>query len=658
MTGYYTKNELKPSGIEWLGDIPKHWEVKKLKYVARVQSSNVDKKSIEGEDPVLLCNYTDVYNHEFINSSFPFMEASAKPDEKKKFLVHKDDVLITKDSETPDDIANPAYIVENLPNTLCGYHLAQIRSNKTELNGKYLFRFFQDQSCRAYYEVAANGITRYGLGIDSIKGMKVPLPPLPEQQAIALYLDGKCGEIDKLIANKQRIIALLQEERAAMINQAVIRGLNPQAKLKPSGIEWIGDVPEGWDVKPLYSRYELNLGKMLDEKRITGQYLVPYLRNIDVQWDKINIDDLPKMDICPNEYKRCTLQRGDLVVCEGGEIGRAAIWNGELELCGFQKALHRLRPLSSKEHTRFLFYTICTASQRGIFESKSNQSTILHLTGEAFRKYRFPTPPIEEQQEIVEYIDQETARIDGVLSRTKREIELLQEYRTALISEVVTGKVRVSQEVNEGKPAPKTGGNARIRRAVLAAEVVQRFHKHQTFGRVKLMKCLYLLENHLQITELDMEWSRQLAGPYSPKGIGSAEKTMKDNQWFGSRKTTGNSIMYFQLPKSGGHKKYFPAWFGDRQSEIDQLLDLLSPLDMDQCEIVATLYGAWNDLIIQNENITDDRIVDEVRNHWHDTKKRFEPERLKKALGWMRKKAIVPTGWGKPLMIPDKKKQK
>ena len=461
-----------------------------------------------------------------------------------------------------------------------------------------------------------------------------------------MYLDGKCGEIDKLIANKQRIIALLQEERAAMINQAVTRGLNPQAKLKDSGIEWLGNVPEGWDVKKL--KY---LVDVVDEAVKETNFLIA-VENIEsktgriINWDSDKtyqgtINRFHKGDTLFNKL-RPYLAKVYYAECEGGCIGELLI----------------LRP-KGQLHDMFLFYRVISKDFIDTVDGSTYGTKMPRASwGDFISQLLTPIPPLPEQQDIVEYIDQETARIDGILSRTRREIELLQEYRTALISDVVTGKVKVSQEVNEEKPVQKSGRNATIRRAVLAAEVVHRFHTHQTFGRVKLMKCLYLLENHLQITELDMEWSRQLAGPYSPKGIGSAEKTMKDNQWFGSRRTTGNSIMYFQLPKSGGHKKYFPAWFGDRQLEIDQLLGLLSPLDMDQCEIVATLYGAWNDLIIQNENVTDDRIVDEVRNHWHDTKKRFEPERLKKALGWMRKKAIVPTGWGKPLMIPDKKKQK
>src|SRR4030065_2733523 len=133
----------KPSGVEWIGEMPEHWDSKRLKYVASVQPSNVDKKTVEDELPVLLCNYMDVYKNEFIDSSINFMEATATEAEIAKFKIKKGDMLVTKDSETPDDIANPAFVKDDFENVICAYHLTQIRPNRSELIGEYLFRLFQ-----------------------------------------------------------------------------------------------------------------------------------------------------------------------------------------------------------------------------------------------------------------------------------------------------------------------------------------------------------------------------------------------------------------------------------------------------------------------------------------------------------------------------------
>jgi type I restriction enzyme S subunit len=121
-------------------------------------------------------------------------------------------------------------------------------------------------------------------------------------------------------------------------------------KYKDSGVEWLGEVPEHWALPPLYLRYEVLLGKMLDTKKLTGANALPYVRNVDVQWDHVNVNDLPELDIAPDELERFTLRVGDILVCEGGEVGRTAIWRGELERCAFQKAIHRLRPLTSSEN--------------------------------------------------------------------------------------------------------------------------------------------------------------------------------------------------------------------------------------------------------------------------------------------------------------------
>lgn len=164
-------------------------------------------------------------------------------------------------------------------------------------------------------------------------------------------------------------------------------------KYKDSGVEWLGEVPEHWCIPPIYLRYEAVLGKMLDEKRITGKHSLPYIRNVDVQWDHVNIDALPELDITPDEHDRFTLKRGDILICEGGEVGRSAIWQGELEMCAFQKAIHRLRPLTRDEDARFFYYCMKFAAETEVFIAQSNPNTIPHLTGEKLRRYRFPTPP-------------------------------------------------------------------------------------------------------------------------------------------------------------------------------------------------------------------------------------------------------------------------
>ena len=301
------------------------------------------------------------------------------------------------------------------------------------------------------------------LSADKYANVHLPLPPLDEQRAIVRYLDHVGDRIRRYVAAKEKLIALLEEERQAVIHRAVTRGLDPNVPLKPSRIDWLGDIPAHWEVTALHHKYSQSLGKMLDSKRITGDYPLPYLRNTDIQWDRINVDDLPTMDIPPTEYARYTVEPGDLLVCEGGEVGRSAIWSGELTVCGFQKALHRLRPRRG-DIPRFMYYVLLTASNRNVF-SDGHVSTIAHLTGDKLRAHRFPFPPVAEQISIVEYLDNATAASDAANTSARRQIELLQEYRTRLVADVVTGKLDV-REAAESLPHNAEDGEQDERQAV------------------------------------------------------------------------------------------------------------------------------------------------------------------------------------------------
>jgi type I restriction enzyme S subunit len=272
-------------------------------------------------------------------------------------------------------------------------------------------------------------------------------PPVQEQIAVAAFLDRETARIDELVAKKERLITMLQEKRAALITHTVTKGLESNVPMKDSRVGWTEHVPEHWSVAPVYSRYEVQLGKMLDEKQISGKCLAPYLRNVDVQWDRINASDLPLMDFNMGDRQRFLLRAGDLLVCEGGEVGRAAIWSGELEECFYQKALHRVRPHLDRDDPRFLFYLLYAASKNDAFVVEGNQTTIGHLTAEKLRRQRFPFPSRKEQTEIASFLDREAPKIDALIAKVNEAIGRLKEYRTALISTAVTGKIDVREDV-------------------------------------------------------------------------------------------------------------------------------------------------------------------------------------------------------------------
>ena len=206
---------LKPSGIPWLGDIPAHWEVKRLRHVCEMRVSNVDKHTKLGETPVRLCNYVEVYKNERISESTRFMAATANQDERVRFGIRKGDVLITKDSEAWNDIGVPALVEYEAPDLVCGYHLAILRP-RPGLLGSFLHRALDSRFIAAQFHVEANGVTRYGLSQGAILGVSIPIPPHIEQQNIVNYLDEQLAGRNTAIARTEREIALMQEYRTRL----------------------------------------------------------------------------------------------------------------------------------------------------------------------------------------------------------------------------------------------------------------------------------------------------------------------------------------------------------------------------------------------------------------------------------------------------------
>ncbi|MBA3008605.1 MAG: restriction endonuclease subunit S [Proteobacteria bacterium] len=415
----------KESGVEWLGEVPGHWDVKRIGYYFNERREKVSDKDY----PALSVTK---------NGIVPQLDTAAKTDDgdnRKK--VCKGDFVINSRSDRKG--SSGVSDRDGSVSLICTVIRPQEQVYTPFVHHLLRCQPFQEEFYRNGKGIVAD---LWSTNYSEMRNIHLGMPPISEQQAIAVFLDRETAKIDALIAEQQRLIALLAEKRQATISHAVTKGLNPDAPMKDSGVEWLGVMPEHWVTPTLNSRYSIELGKMLDEKRITGTHLVPYLRNIDVQWDSINYEELPEMDIQEVEFPRYTVQKGDLLICEGGEVGRAAMVADLVGICGFQKALHRVRPRDASEHTRFLFYTFVWAAATGVFKV-GGTSTIAHLTGEQLRRYRFPKPTYVEQTAIAAFLDIYTTSLDTLTTEAQRAITLLQERRSALISAAVTGKINL-----------------------------------------------------------------------------------------------------------------------------------------------------------------------------------------------------------------------
>ena len=424
--------EYKDSGVVWLGEVPSHWDVLRLKRIFELK-----KRAVHEDDGIVTAFRDGVVTLRSNRRIDGFTNAIHEIGYQG---VNVDDLVI----HAMDAFAGAIGVSDSCGKATPVYSVCTSRSSHNSTH--YFAHLLRSMALRGYISALSKGVRERSTEFRWSEAGEVLLlqPSEKEQFVIVKFLTHETAKIDALIAEQEKLIELLKEKRHAVISHAVTKGLDPNAPMKDSGVEWLGQVPEHWGVCSLGYNYEVLLGKMLDEKRVTGEYLRPYLRNTDVQWDSICVEDLPQMDFHPDERPRYALKYGDLLVCEGGDVGRAAIWTSELSECYYQKALHRIRSKSGNENVpRFLFYILRYAVGIGLFLGTSGKATIAHLTAEALRSYSVPFPPKDEQERISTYLDEKCHKMGLLEAESQKAITLLKERRSALISAAVTGKIDV-----------------------------------------------------------------------------------------------------------------------------------------------------------------------------------------------------------------------
>lgn len=442
-------SEYKESGVSWLGNVPAHWQVRRLKYACMVFPSNIDKHSRDDEPSVRLCNYTDVYYNERIIADMQLMEASASPDQIAKFTLKAGDTIITKDSETADDIAIAAYVPEDLPGVVCGYHLSVVRPF-AGTSGAFIKRLFDSVYAKARFAVAANGLTRVGLGQYALDNVELPFPPAGEQNAIAAFLDHETAKIDALIAEQEKLIVLLAEKRLATLSHAITKGLNPRATMKNSGLSWLGEMPAHWAavrVKAL-SKFTTS-GPRGWSERITENGSL-FIQSGDLNDSmRLEYETAKRVNVGEDaEATRTRLEEGDVVVCiTGAKTGNVALCKSLPESAYINQHLCLIRPT---EEVNGHFLALALKSIVGQTQFELSQYGLKQgLSLENVRELWVMLPPRDEQEEIVSFLETEMHRFASLARAADAGVDLLRERRAAIISAAVTGQIDVRSEVSQ-----------------------------------------------------------------------------------------------------------------------------------------------------------------------------------------------------------------
>lgn len=359
--------------------------------------------------------------------------------------VEGDSILVSR-MNTPDLVGECAYVAESHPDLFLPDRVWQLCFRDREaISVRWLSFVLSSCDAKAFVKLNATGTSGSMKNLPKARLLSMPLslPPLPEQRRIAEILD----TLDEAIRKTEEVIAKLQQMKQGLLHDLLTRGIDQHGELRdperhPEQFKdsSLGRIPRGWKVRRVGDVFESQLGKMLSKEAASGPSQAKYLTNRHVQWGRILTDDLDTMSFSETERAKFSLKPGDLLICEGGEVGRTAIWHGSDEPVFYQKALHRLRPLEGAVLPGFMARYMRVAAARGLFADLSSQTSIAHLTQEKLALLKMPVPPISEQQVVIAAWDS----LDKQAASEEQQLDKLRTLKHGLMDDLLTGRVRVT----------------------------------------------------------------------------------------------------------------------------------------------------------------------------------------------------------------------
>lgn len=441
MTKYKAYPEYKDSGIEWLGEIPRHWQRFPLKYLVEMKSGeSITAADIEPE------------------GNYPVFGGNGLRGYSSKYTHSGSYVLIGRQGALCGNV-NYAH------NQFWASEHALVVKGKKSFNIRWLGELLRAMNLNQYSITAAQP----GLSAEALVNLQIPVPPEAEREAVALFIGYEAEKIDNLIEKQQQLIELLKEKRQAVISHAVTKGLNPDAPMKDSGVEWLGDVPEHWK-RSTPIKYLSSLkgrlgwqGLKADEYRDEGPYVVSsaHFNNYEIDWNSCPRVSLERYKLDSN----IQLDVGDILLMkDGAAMGKLSYVDQLPGKACLNSHLLLFRPLMGSDEktydTKFMFYLMQTNHFQSFIKNNGTGSTFLGISQQAIGNHSLCLPPYNEQVEISNYLDDELSKIVRLETMQLEMKNLLTERRTALISAAVTGKIDVrdwvapdTQDVEEPQEA-------------------------------------------------------------------------------------------------------------------------------------------------------------------------------------------------------------
>ncbi len=445
---------MKDSGVAWIGEIPEQWSLHRMKtcIVSRESGS-------WGDEPVGdECDAICLRIADFDYARFRFKDTDTSeltqrhysPDVIERLSLQRDDILIEKSGGGEKTPVGRTVIFDKPYQALYANFMDRLRCSTVVLPRfmQYVFvTFYKNEYTRNYIK-QTTGIQNLDL-TSMLASESIPVPPLPEQSRIAVFLDRRCDEIDRVIATTQRTIEEYKRLKQSFITEAVTHGVRGARKMKDSGVEWIGEIPEEWRTAKLKYFASIRSGITLGKVYPTGTELFefPYLRVANVQGGHVKLDDIATIMVTKEESIKYRLQAGELLMTEGGDrdkLGRGTVWRGEIDPCLHQNHVFALNSDSHRLIAEYIEYLSTSTVGRNYFDVTANQSVHLASTNSTtILNFLIPYPPTDEQREIVSFINSQCTNIDQMIEAKQQLLTQMESYKKAVIYEYVTGKREV-----------------------------------------------------------------------------------------------------------------------------------------------------------------------------------------------------------------------
>lgn len=637
--------KMKDSEVKWIGQIPNDWEYNRLK--------NVLKERKENNNPVKSDNILSLTNDRGV---IPYSEKGNQGNRAKEDL-------------TGYKLAYPNDIIMNSMNVVIGsvglskYYGCVSPVYYMLYNEKHDIRYynyiFQTKVFQNELKGLGNGILeiRMRIPMEKMNNVILPIPSKQEQQKIADFLDEKLIVINKIMDKTKQTIEDYRKYKESVITKVVTKGLAKKVKMKSTNIEWVDKIPATWEETRLknkiYVRARLGWKGLKAEEYVDEGY--PLLSAFNIVNSKLSVEEVNYISkFRYDESPEIQLTVGDiLLVKDGAGIGKCAIVdklptkstvNGSIALLTCDKSLN----------SKYLYYYFLSKIFQKYIDRLKDGMGVPHLFQRDIKMIYLAIPSIHEQNEIVKYLDKKCHEIDILIENKEKIINELEEYKKSLIYEYVTGKKEVKGDIalnkNNSNVIKVNCKDNIFAQAILLCKIIERLNNYN-LGRVKAEKTLYLIEKDIGF-DFDNNYTREAAGPLSEAIYKCEAVISKSNKWVKVNKVKKH-IEYEILSDFNKYNQYYNRYYSGYDDKIESIIEIIKNCSTDKAEMIATLYASWNDFIIKREKVSDIQIVKDVRENWHDRKKRFKEEEWLNVLDEMKQIELIPRGNGNLTIVKE-----